>query len=144
MTAQRWWVQLAARWLARVDGVSGQLRLAMLALTGVSTATLTLQQYGLGRYAWPMIGIIAVGTLGYTYLYTEGGVWNQMARDRQDMSSNYAGPNARISSELGARGFVAGLYGRELTDDERRAVESELGDAFKEYRDGVDLQQLSD
>jgi len=139
MTANRWWVRAAARWLARVDGVSGQLRLAMLALTGVSTMSLTLQSYGLGQYSVPII--ICIGALGlvFAYLYTEGGVWNQMARDRQDMSGNYAGPNQRIGSELTSRALRAADEGRPLTEGERAAVKTELDAAFQEYRDGVEL-----
>lgn len=140
MTAERWWVRLAARWLARVDGVSGQLRLAMLGLTGVSTATLTLKQYGHGEYAWPLIVGIGLVTLVYTYYYTEGGVWNQVSRDRVDMSSNFAGPTMRIDDELTARGILAAQMGRELTEEERQAIKGELDHGFSEYRDGYDLE----
>ncbi len=139
MTAQRWWVRAAARWLARVDGVSGQLRLAMLGLTGVSTMTLTLQSYGLGRFAAPLIAVLGVAVVLFAYYFTEGGVWNQMARDRQDMSNNYASPNARISAALVSRGYVAGAKGRELTQEEREAISEELDAAFSEHRDGVEI-----
>jgi hypothetical protein len=139
MTADRWWVKLAARWLARVDGVSGMIRLAMLGLTGLSTATLTLRQYGHGEYAWPLIAVVAAGTLLFTYLYTEGGVWNQMARDRQDLSSNFAGPSMRMNNELLARGLLAAEEKRELDEAERQAIKRELDEAFEEYRDGLDL-----
>lgn len=44
MTAKRWWVRVAARWLARIDGVSGMVRLTMLGLTGISTDALTLRR----------------------------------------------------------------------------------------------------
>ena len=141
MTANRWWVRLAARWLARVDGVSNMLRLAMLGLTGISTATLTLRQYGHGQYAWPLIITIGVGVLVFTYLYTEGGVWNQMARDRQDLSTNFAGPSMRMNNELFARGILAAEERRPLTDQEREAIKSELDRAFDEYRDGIDLEE---
>ena len=140
MTAQRWWVRLAARWLARVDGVSGQLRLAMLGLTGVSTATLTLQQYGHGEYAWPLIVTLSGVTLVYTYLYTEGGVWNQVARDRVDMSTNYAGPTMRIQTEMWVRGKMRAEKGEPLTEQEREAIREELDATFTEYRDGYDLE----
>lgn len=139
-TANRWWVRLAARWLARVDGVSGMIRLAMLGLTGISTATLTLRQYGHGEYAWPLIFVVMTGTLVFTYLYTEGGVWNQMSRDRQDLSSNFAGPSMRMNNELLARGILAAREGRELSADEREAIKRELDEAFEEYRDGIDLE----
>ena len=141
MTAQRWWVRTAARWLARVDGVSGQLRLAMLGLTGISTATLTLRQYGHGEYAWPLIALVSAGTLLFTYLYTEGGVWNQMSRDRQDLSNNFAGPSMRINDELLARGLLAAEEKRELSDTERQAIKTELDAAFEEYREGLVLEE---
>ena len=141
MTAQRWWVRLAARWLARIDGVSGMIRLAMLGLTGLSTATLTLRQYGHGEYAWPLIAVILAGTLVYTYLYTEGGVWNQMARDRQDLSTNFAGPTMRMNNEMLARGLLAAEQGRTLDAEEREAIERELDEAFDEFRDGIALDE---
>lgn len=140
MTANRWWVKLAARWLARVDGVSGMIRLAMLGLTGLSTATLTLRQYGHGEYAWPLIGVVSGGVLVFTYLYTEGGVWNQMARDRKDLSTNFAGPSMRMENELIARGILAAQENRELSEEERTAIKRELDEAFEEYRDGIELE----
>jgi hypothetical protein len=140
-TANRWWVRIAARWLARVDGVSGMIRLAMLGLTGISTATLTLRQYGHGEYAWPLIVVVMTGTLVFTYLYTEGGVWNQMSRDRQDLSNNFAGPSMRINDELLARGLLAAQEKRELSDAERDAIKNELDAAFDEYRDGLTLEE---
>lgn len=130
---------MAARWLARVDGVSGQLRLGMLIMTGLSTATLTLRQYGHGRYAWPLIGVTGFGMLVFTYLYAEGGVWNQVARDRQDLSANYAGPTIRINSELISRAILAGERERELTEEERQAIKTELDPAWDEFRDGVTI-----
>lgn len=138
-TAERWWVRLAARWLARIDGVSGQLRLAMLVMTGLSTATLTLQQYGHGQYAWPLIGVTGFAMLIYTYLYAEGGVWNQVQRDKRDLSNNWAGPNARISNEMLVRSLVAALQDSELTKEQERLIKRELDDAFFELREGVEL-----
>lgn len=139
-TAKRWWVRMAARWLARVDGVSGQLRLAMLIMTGLSTATLTLRQYGYGRYAWPLIAITGLAMLVFTYLYTEGGVWNTMARDRRDLSNNFAGPNARIANEMLLRAYLAAEQGEELSESQIELIQEELDNAFFELRDGVELE----
>lgn len=136
-TAERWWVRLAARWLARIDGVSGQLRLAMLGMTGVSTGLVALKSYGLGRFAWPLIIGTGMVVVIYTYLFTEGGVWNQMARDRVDLSTNYAGPTLRIDDEMIARGLVAGTKGETLNERERSAISNELDEAFYQYRDGL-------
>lgn len=142
MTADRWWVRHAARWLARVDGVSGQLRLALLAMTGVSTALVALRTYGYGRYAWPLIAATGVGALVFTYLYTEGGVWNQMQRDKQDLSGNWAGPPSRFNTAIQARGTAAALKGAELTEAEREAVDAEVADAWHKWRDGVPEEDL--
>lgn len=140
-TADRWWVRVAARWLARVDGVSGQIRLAMLLMTGLSTATLSLRQYGLGRFALPLIGVTGVGLLVFTYLYTEGGVWNQMARDRADLSGNYATPRARINTEMAAMAYFAAIEGRKPDPEERETIEETIAEVWADRRDGVELEE---
>lgn len=144
MTANRWWVRVAARWLARVDGVSSILRLAMLGLTGISTMSLMLREYGLGNLVIPAIGIIGAGTVVFAYLYAEGGVWNQVRRDKSDLSKNYSTPFQRISNEMTARGLYAGEVGRELTDEEREAIKAEIGAAYCDLRDGVDVEYESE
>lgn len=144
MTATRWWVRLAARWLARIDGVSGQLRLAMLVLTGVSTATLTLQSYGYGEWAWPFIVVLGTTTIVYTFLYAEGGVWNQVARDRVDLSTNYAGPTMRMDDELIGLAVFAAIHRREPTPEERRAISNTLDNGWNDYRDGLSDEYFND
>lgn len=139
-TADRWWVRLAARWLARIDGVSGQIRLAMLVMTGLSTATISLRQYGLGEFAVPLIAATAVALLAFTFLYSEGGVWNQMARDRADLSSNHATPRAKINTELTGVAIFAALEGREPDADERAAIETAVDEQWSDRRDGVKLE----
>lgn len=138
-TAQRWWVRMAARWLARVDGVSGQIRVFSLGVTAFSTFSLLLQNSGHGKLVAPLGVVLAILVPVYTYLYAEKGVWNQVNRDKMDMSTNYAGPTLRIDDELIARGIIAGLNGKELTDSERRAISNELDKAFDENRDGIEL-----
>jgi len=139
MTADRWWVRKAAWWLAAVDGVSGQIQMASLGVTAFSTFGLLLQNAGLGRYV-PYLGIVmAVLAILYTYYYNAGGVRNQVSRDRQDMSNNWAGPNSKIQSELIARSIIAAQKGNELTEQEREAVRNEAHTAFVEYRDGTKL-----
>lgn len=143
-TATRWWVRLAARWLARIDGVKGQVQMFSLAVTAFSTFGVLLQGFGLGRFV-PYLGAVgAGGLLLYTYVYAEGGVWNQVNRDRADMSSNYAGPNQRINTEMTARALYAAMENRELTESEREATKAELDDVFAEYRDGIELGGVDD
>lgn len=137
MTAQRWWVRLAARWLARIDGVNGQLRLLFLAMTGYGIVLQTLAQYGLGSYALEVIGVSSLFLVAYTYYYNEGGVRNQVSRDRNDLSSNFAGPTMRIDDEFIARGIQAARNGKPLTKGEREAVQEELDAAWAQYRNGL-------
>jgi hypothetical protein len=153
VTATRSWVRFAARWIARIDGVSGQLRLAMLALTGISTATLTLKQYGYGQYAWPVIAVITAVTVVYTYLYTEGGVWNQVARDRTDMSDNYSGPTMLFDAKIDARqrseqtiAIIEALTEEPVPEDRREQIRAGLDsvtvDEWRSLREGVNVEEL--
>lgn len=139
MTADRWWVRWFARQLARLDGASGQVRLFSLAVTAFSTFSIMLQNFGLGNLV-PYVGVTGlVGGWVYVYYYTEGGVWNQMARDRQDMSGNWAGPNGLIQAKMTARTLAAAELGRELTAAERAATDAEAEAVFVEHRDGVEM-----
>jgi len=142
MTAQRWWVKLGARWLARVDGVSGQLRLIFLAMTGNGIVLSTLKDYGYEEFALPFLFLSAGGLLAYTYLYAEEGVWNQVARDRRDMSANFSDPKSRINTEMTARALYAAMQARELTQTEREQIKHELNETFAEHRDGISLEGM--
>jgi len=130
---------MAARWLARIDGVSSQIRVASLSVTAFSTFSLVLQNSGHGELVVPLGVAGLIGVPLYTYLYAEHGVWNQVQRDKADMSTNYAGPTLRIDDEHIARGIIAGQKGKALTEEERQAIKDELDLTFEEYRDGVDL-----
>lgn len=139
MTATRWWVKAFARWQARIDAIKGQIQAVSLAVTAFSTFSLVLQGFGLGRFV-PFLGVVlAVVGPAYAYLFFEGGVWNQVSRDRADMSSNFAGPGARISSEMQARALAAAIKEEPLTDAEREAIKHESDVVFGEFRDGVQL-----
>jgi len=141
MTANRWWVKLAARWLARIDGVKGQVQMLSLAITAFSTFSIMLQGFGLGSYIPYLAVVTVVVGIVYVYLYTEGGVWNQMVRDRQDMSNNFAGPNARIQAEMMAVALAAAQKGEALDEYEREAVKTELETSFTDLRDGIEIEE---
>lgn len=144
MTATRWWVKILARWLARIDGVKGQVQMLSLAVTAFSTFSIMLQGFGLGHFV-PYVGVVAV-ILGvvYTYLYTEGGVWNQVARDRQDLSGNYSTPTMLMDDVcIGIGQFVA-ENGRKPTDDERQMIQEAVKEQWQEYRHGIPEGYLND
>jgi hypothetical protein len=140
MTANRWWVKAAARWQARIDSIKGQIQAFSLLVTGFSTFSLVLQNAGLG-YLVPYLGAALAGGLPvYAYLYFEGGVWNQVGRDRADQSSNFSAPAGRIITEMYARALAAAQKGEELSDEEIQAVKTEADAAFVEFRDGYDVE----
>jgi len=139
MTANRKWVKFIARWLARVDGVTGQIRLAMLSLTGISTMSLSLREFGYSHLVWPIVSIMAIGLAVYTYLYTEGGVWNQVSRDKSDLSNNYAAPSMAIDDMvIGVAVFVA-INGRPPTPEEKQLIVDSVTDMWRDQREGLEL-----
>lgn len=144
MTATRWWVKFAARWLARIDGVKGQVQMFSLAVTAFSTFSLMLQGFGMGHVV-PYIGVVGVSVgVAYTYLYSEGGVWNQVARDRVDLSTNYAGPTMRMDDEMIGLAVFAAIHKREPTPEEREAISNTLDDSWNDYRDGLPEHYFND
>lgn len=137
-TAERWWVRLAARWLARVDGVKSHIQVASLGVTAFSTFSLVLQNAGHGQMVVPLgiAGLIAMPL--YTYAYSEGGVWNQVSRDRQDLSTNFSGPTMGMDDTLiGVAAFVAANE-RKPNDEEREMIEEAVREQWENYREGID------
>jgi hypothetical protein len=144
MTADRWWVKAAARWQARMDSITGQISMFSLLATGFSTFSIMLQGFGLGRYVPYLGAFVALSLPIYAYAFFEGGVKNQVGRDRADKSTNFAGPAGRILTEMYARSIAAAQKGEALTDDEIEAVKAEADATFLEYRDGYDVEQAAD
>lgn len=139
MTAERWWVRAGARWIARIDAVKGHLNLAFQAMTGVSLASGALKYFGFEGFVLPFIAVTGVGTLAYAYYYTEGGVWNQVGRDRTDMSTNWSGPNMRMDDELIGSAVFAAMHGRPPDDDEQDAIAEAVDRKWRDFRNGVEL-----
>jgi len=142
MTATRWWVRLFARWQARIDSVKGQIQALSLAVTAFSTFSLLLQNAGFGAWV-PYLGAVgAVGLPAYAYLFFEGGVWNQVNRDRVDRSDNFIGPGGYIAATIQARAFAEALAAAERGEDPDAAAAATVEELWREYRDGVDIDAL--
>lgn len=142
MTAKRWWVKHFARWQARVDSVQGQIQAVSLVVTAFSTFSLVLQNAGLGEFV-PYLGVaIAIALPVYAYYFFEGGVWNQVSRDRVDMSSNYSGPSMRIDDELIGAAVFAAVHQRPPNEEEHAAIAEAVDGPWREYRDGIPEEEL--
>lgn len=139
MTADRAWVRFGARWIARIDSVKSHLNLAFTAMTGVGIASSALKYFGLTALVPWFIGATAAGILVYAYYYSEGGVWNQVSRDRQDMSNNFSTPRDVIDDTLIATGMFAAQEGRPPDDEEADAIYTAVRGQWEEFRDGINL-----
>jgi len=142
-------VRVGARWVARVNGVRGHLALAFQAMTGVGVVSGALKYYGLGNLAPFFIALTGAGMLAFAYLYTEGGVWNQVSRDSVDLSSNFTSPSDLLAHRIGAQHFayLAWLQqaNGEAPDDFERIREDLVKlteDEWARLRDGVDVEDI--
>jgi hypothetical protein len=129
-----------ARWKARIGGVQADINMMLNGMTAFSITSgimsfLGAPWWGIGA----LLTVVVAAFLSYAYLYNEGGVRNQVQRDNQDLASNYSRPVMRIDDEMIARTVLAGLKGRELSEDERQAIKTEADETFVEYNDGLDL-----
>lgn len=139
MTANRWFVRLAARWMARLNGVKGQIQMFSLAVTAFSTFGLLLQNAGYGNLVPYLGATVFFAGIAYIYYFTEGGVWNQVSRDRQDMSTNFSGPTMKMDDTLIGVAVFAAIHGRSPQDDEVDMIEDAVDGQWKEYRNGIAL-----
>jgi len=147
VTAERWWVRKAARWLARFDTTKSQLQAISLSVTAFSTFSLVLQNAGLGNYILYVGSVGAVGWIVYTYLYSEGGVFNQKQRDMSDIGDNYSGPTMLMDARIEARQLAALVH---LLDDDTDRSFEELQDEMQNIteaewatmRDGLDIETI--
>lgn len=129
-----------ARWLMRMEAAGNILRMAFLGVTAASTLTSALALIGLERYAPGMLAVGLAGTLVFAFSYVELGVYNRKNREQRDRGVNFAGPDMRMDDELIARGMLAALERRPLTDEERTAIKDELDSAWAEYRNGIPIE----
>lgn len=145
MTANRWWVQSAARWFARFKTTEGQLRSISLGIAAFSTFSLVLQNAGLGQYV-PHVGVISAGLwIGYTYLYAEGGVHNQAQRDMADLADNYTAPTMLLEKNIQSTqlAYLAAQLDGDLTFEEAvEEMDALTVEEWQEYRDGVPEEML--
>jgi len=142
MTATRWWVRLFARWQARIDAVKGQIQAVSLAVTAFSTLSLLLRDAGYEEFVLPLGIALSVFGPGYAFVYFEGGVWNQVSRDRADMSGNWAGPGMRMNDEIIGRAVFAAIHSRPPDQQEAEAIEEAVDSKWSEFRDGLEAEEL--
>lgn len=132
-------LETLARWVVRLEAAGSLLRMAFLGVTAASTLTSALALIGAEGIAPYVLVAGVVSTLIFAFLYVEGGVYNRKNREKNDRGTNFAGPTLRIDDEMLARAIKASQLDRELTEEERQAIKSELDVAYDEFREGIPL-----
>lgn len=132
-------MKIFARWQARIDASLQEINLGLRMISSGGIGSAALAYLGQRWLVIPfLIGMIAT-MLIYAYATFEGGVKNQVARDRADMLSNFGGPSMLMDDTLiGISEFVA-VNGRKPTEEEVEMIEEAVKEQWDEYRDGVEL-----
>ena len=133
---------LLGRWVMRFEASGQIISMAFQGTTAVSALSGVLAYTGYQRFVPYVLGLGSVLAFLFAYIYVEWGVFSRKNREKQDRGNNWAKPQNRIDDEMIARGVAAGLYRRELDDDERAAIDAELDDAYRKHRDGIPLENL--
>lgn len=142
MTATRWWVRYFALWQARVDSATQEINMGLRAITASGITSGALKYYGLEEYALPFLAVVALIFAWYAKAVFDGGVKNQVSRDRMDMTDNFAAPGVYIGSQIQMRALGSALDAQQNGDDPEQAAQETVTKAWKEYRDGIDLDEL--
>lgn len=144
MTANRWWVKLFARWQARIDSSLQEINLGLRFISSGGIGSAALTYLGQRWLVVPFLVGMVVAILAYAYLTFEGGVKNQVARDRADMISNFSGPGNLIDDVLIGVAVFSAVHGRKPADDELEAIIETVREQWDDYRDGIPEEYLND
>lgn len=124
----------------RFEAAGNILRMVFLGVTAASTLTSALALIGLQQYAPLMLVSGLAATAVFAFVYVELGVYNRQNREKMDRGNNFAKPQNFIDDAMIARGVHAAREGRPLSAEEREAVDEELSDAFRKFRNGIPIE----
>lgn len=129
------------RWVMRFEAAGQMLGLAFQGTTAVSALSGVLTYAGYSSYVPYVLGIAGVAIAAFAFGYVEFGIYNRKNRENQERGNNFGKPQNIIDNIIMSRGFEAGDKGRTLDDDERNAIREEVFAAYREFRDGVRLNE---
>lgn len=130
-----------ARWLMRLEASQGIIRMVFLGVTAASTMATALALLDLG---WALPYLLAFGFFGvfvYAFAYVELGIYLRKNREKRDRGENFAKPQNMIGNVILARGIRAAELERQLTDEERNIVSSEISQAYQDMRNGIRFEE---
>lgn len=128
------------RWIMRFEASGQVLTLFFQGTTAVSALSGVLAFSG---FEWAVPFVMALGGIGviaFAYVYVELGLYNRKNREKQERGNNFAKPQNFIDDAMIARGVLTAMNGRTLDDEERREIEQELEVAYREYRNGIPIE----
>lgn len=126
------------RWVMRFEAAGQMLSMAFQGTTAVSALSGVLAYTGFQQFVPYVLALGAAGMFVFAYVYVEYGVYNRKNREKQDRGNDFSKPQNRIDDEMIARGVAAGVFGRPLTGEERDAIDGEVEDAYRKFRNGVE------
>lgn len=130
-----------ARWMMRMEAAGNILQMGFLGVTAASTLTSALTLIGYEQYAPYLLSVGLLGTVVFAFSYVEFGIFNRKNRERNDRGANFAGPTMRMDDEMIARGLTAATKNRPLRAEERQVIKDELDHAWREYRNGIPVDE---
>lgn len=129
------------RWIMRFEASGQMLSLGFQGLTAVSALTGVLSLTGNERVVPIILGLAAVSMFGFAYAYVELGLFNRKNREKHDRGNNFSKPQNMIDDTMIGRSVLAAKQGRTLSDEEREAIEQEMRAAYRDYRNGIELEK---
>lgn len=133
---------LLGRWLMRVQAVQGILQLVGIAVTAASTLTTALVAIDAAWAAPWVLGAGLVGAPAFAWGYVELGLYNRKNRENADRGRNWAGPDHVIGQMTQAAAMGAAVRALDTDEEPRDAAEQAAADQLKQFRDGVDVDDL--
>lgn len=131
---------VVGRWVMRFEAAGQMLGLAFQGTTAVSALSGVLAYVGYQQYVPFVLAVGGLTIAVFAFIYVEWGLYMRKNREKQDRGNNFAKPQNRIDDEMIARGVCAGMYGRELEDGERAAIDGELDSAYEKHRNGITVE----
>lgn len=143
MTTQKPALKWLSRWVMRVEASGAVLRIVYFGGILVTTGVSALERFGYAEYAGWFVAAVTIGTLAFSFIYAEFGVFGQKNRDKADVGQNFAGPEQLLDDVLIGTSVFAAVEGRPPDADEVEVIQRAVAEQWCEYRDGVDIDEIT-
>lgn len=127
------------RWVMRFEATGQIMSLGFQGTTAVSALSGVLAYTGFQEYVPYVLGFGVIVSFAFAYIYVDWGLYNRKNREKEARGNNFAKPQNAIDDAMIARNILAAKKGRELTEEERNAIEAESIRGYRDYHDGIEV-----